>query len=466
MSFGESASSPLSFSRRLSLRLRIFYRSLKEYLLYDSTPFKSLVGYLGCLVGFSLYFLRLRRKGFGILSKVHRGAFAELPARAIERLMREASRKAKEGKTHPLHEIYTAHIRDAYPTPHAAKFFEDPEKMLRGNSIVLKSPGANERGVLCLYYTYIYQYFAKFFDLDKIMEKYYLVIEPSWSGYCDLNIAFFTLKKHPVFVGSIEPRDTRFIQSLSSNLIPVSFSSNTWVDSRVYRPLPNIDKDIDFLMVAGWGEYKRHWAFFSALHRLRIRGVNPKVGLVGYPLGATKQKILQLAEYYGVRDLIEIHERLPPDEVNLMYNRAKVNVLWSRREGVNRTIIEGMFAGVSCLVREGFNFGYRYPHINQQTGCYSSERDLPDKLLEMMQTYQSYSPREWVMENMTCQRSTTILNHAIKAKALELGETWTRDLVAKMNVLHGMAYWDPADEKQFHADIDFLCSARVRQSIG
>ena len=150
------------------------------------------------------------------------------------------------------------------------------------------------------------------------------------------------------------------------------------------------------------------------------------------------------------------------EEVNRLLNRAKVNILWSRREGSPRSIIEGMFAGVPCVVREGFNFGHHYPYINPRTGRFSSEAGLVDTLLEMIEGYRSYSPRDWVMEHMSCQQTTARLNEAIKATVQELGEPWTKGLAVKTNELNRVRYWDPADERRFAADYDFLRSAILR----
>src|SRR5437879_9782962 len=120
-----------------------------------------------------------------------------------------------------------------------------------------------------------------------------------------------------------------------------------------------------------------------------------------------------LARDMYVHKHVEIYEWISPEEVNQQLNRAKVNLVWSRKEGVNRAIIEGMFAGVPCILREGFNYGYHYPYINSQTGCFSSERHLPEQLLWMIRNYHQFSPRQWVMANMTCQHATKIISEAI-----------------------------------------------------
>ena len=105
-----------------------------------------------------------------------------------------------------------------------------------------------------------------------------------------------------------------------------------------------------------------------------------KVALAGYPGEYTQDEILQQARYYGVAEQIEMYERLSPEEVNLLYNRAKVNLLWSRKEGFNRAIIEGMLAGVPCIIRDQFNYGYHYSYINPQTGCFVGSGPLPERL--------------------------------------------------------------------------------------
>ena len=129
---------------------------------------------------------------------------------------------------------------------------------------------------------------------------------------------------------------------------------------------------------------------------------------------------------------METHEWLSPAGVNEQLNRAKVNVMWSRREGVIRAIIEGMFAGVPCIVRDGFNYGYRYPYVNEATGVFSTEADLPDVILQMLSRSEHMSPRDWVMDHMSCERSTRILEDVIRAEAVRQGERWSEGLAVRV----------------------------------
>jgi glycosyltransferase involved in cell wall biosynthesis len=243
----------------------------------------------------------------------------------------------------------------------------------------------------------------------------------------------------------------------------VGTSSNWWVDHRVFRPLPGVVKDVDLIMVAAWGGYKRHDRFLAALQTLRRRNIKPRVVLVGYRLGMSKEDILQRARFYGVLDQIECHEGLTQEQVNHHLNRAKVNIIWSRKEGVNRAIVEGMFAGVPCIIRDGFNYGYRYPYVNHATGCFSSEAGLPETIVRMLDTHAEYAPRPWAMANISCQRATDILEESIAHVARAAGEPWTGGVAVKLNGLDSIYYWDKESMQRFAPDYDFLRSA-ARQS--
>jgi hypothetical protein len=220
-----------------------------------------------------------------------------------------------------------------------------------------------------------------------------------------------------------------------------------------------VKKDSDLIMIASWTSFKRHGRFFSALAKAKKIGRVLRTILVGYPGDHTLADISRLAKEYEVDDQIELYEWLKPAEVNQHLNRAKVNVVWSRKEGSNRAIIEGMFAGVPCVLREGFNYGHPYQYINPATGCFAGERELPDKLVWMTDHYHEFSPRPWVMKNMTCQRATEILEDHVREQASARGESWTGGLAVKVSYLTSMRYWDEADRERFEGDYQFLRSS-------
>jgi glycosyltransferase involved in cell wall biosynthesis len=444
--------------QKFVLCVGLFKLKFKEYLTCDSFLFKKTSTVLGLAAGLLFVVFGKKSRGFSIFSSIHRANYSNRANRIIASFFQFVP-DSKNNKVFLAKIVYKEYINNLYPNPVISRFFENPQRMLCTRMLVIKSPKVNEKGVIVIDYSFSLPVFAKFFDIYQVAKQYHFVLEPSWSGYCDLDILCYAQYDFPVFVQAFEPRDAAFIRSTRSNLIPVPTAANWWVDHRILQPLADVKKDIDIIMIASWARFKRHHWFFSALAQLRSKGEKLRVVLIGYPIDCTRDDVFMLAKYFGIHKQIEMYEWLSPEEVNQQLNRAKVNIVWSRKEGVNRTIIEGMFAGVPCILRDGFNYGYHYPYINSQTGCFSSEHHLPAQILWMIQNYQQFSPRQWVMANMTCQRATEILGDTIKRKALEDGENWTQDLAVKVCHLNTMRYWDDADRGKFETDYTFLHSA-------
>ena len=456
------ASMPLSWRQKLVLGWCLVRLKVKEYLTNDAFLFKKLSAILGLTSGLMLLTFGKKLQSFAVFSSIHRADYSDHANKMIASLFQTNTRTRDNKKALLANGVYQEYIEHLSPTLVTSRFFENPQRILGARMLVLKSPRENEKGVIIVDYSFALPLLMKFFDICRIAEQYYLVLEPSWSGYCDLDILCYAQYDFPVFIQAFEPRDAAFIRSTRSNLIPVPTSANWWVDHRILKPLPHVKKDVDVIMIASWAWFKRHYRLFSALSQLRSKGEKLRIVLIGYPIDCTQNDIFILAKYFGIHKQIEMYEWLSPEEVNQQLNRAKVNVVWSRKEGVNRTIIEGMFAGVPCILRDGFNYGYPYPYINSQTGCFSSERALPEQLLWMIQNYYQFSPRKWVMANMTCQHATEILGEAIKRKTLEYGENWTQDLVVKICYLNTMRYWDDSDIQKFEEDYVFLRSTMKR----
>jgi len=450
----------LSKVERRGVRRSLFLDRLREYLRFDSFLYRKMCGIGGALVAIILLACGRKKKGLSILATLHRSNFAALSNWIAATVFRKTeTRHATKSSARFVFESHIAQARERLRREAgAAPFVENTHRLLGSRVLVLKSPKANEKGVIVIDYSWLFPLLANLYDVTQMAQRYHLVLEPSWSGYCDLDILCYSLFDFPVFVQSCEPRDSLFLQKSSTNFLPVAIGANWWVDHRIMRPLPEVQKDVDVIKIASWNRFKRHGPFFAALARLRRKGERLRVVLIGYSGDYHLDDIYRQARYYGIGDQVEMYERISPEEVNRHLNRAKVNVVWSRKEGVNRTSVEGLFAGVPCVMREGFNYGYHYPHINPATGCYSSERALPEKLLWMTRNYQTFAAREWVMANMTCQKATEILSDSIRRVAVANGEEWTQGLAAKTSFLSTMSYWDDEDKKQFAGDYDYLRS--------
>ena len=355
------------------------------------------------------------------------------------------------------------HVRASKIPASLSKFEQDPKKLLDTPLRVVKSAREDERGLVIAKYNHYFPLLHQLIDLDKVLNRYNVVLEPSWAGYCNLDLLSVTRYEEPVFVMAYEPRDYHLLKE-STTLVPIDVGPSWFVDHRVFcPPAENCSRDIDIVMVAAWAKYKRHDSFFKALNRVRKSGHELNVTLVGYPGDLDRQQIIDYASQWQVADWITTHEWITPAEVATILQRSRVNILWSRFEGNNRALAEGMFCGTPAILREGHNYGYRYEFINKATGCYANESNLPKKIMTVLNNPHEYKTREYVMNHRNCLRAMSKINQTVKEHETQVGRAWTTDAVPKVNELHGMKYFDAECTTRFDADYAFLRSC-VRPS--
>jgi glycosyltransferase involved in cell wall biosynthesis len=399
--------------------------------------------------------LSVRARGFKLLMRLHSSAWSPRVDRRIARRIRAAQEQERGGVQSGLGFLYQQTVDEAVRA-HLSK--DTPTKVPGARLLVVKSASGQERGAIVIDYSYVFPLTAGLYDLNKLAERYRLVLEPSWAGACTPDILLFTRVGHPVYVQTIEPRDRDFIESLGTNLQVVPIAANWWADPR--QEPPSAERDIDVAMVAAWSDIKRHWRFFRALQELKRRGHRLRAALVGYAYDRSREDIETLAAYYGVADQIATYERISPAQVSQILARSKIHVLWSRRECANRAIIEAMLADTPVIVRDGLTFGFKYPYINEHTGRFVAEHELADAMVEMIRNRHRYSPRGWVLNHMTSSHATATLEEHLRRDARAAGEPWTVGLTMKTSALDTQAYLDPGDAKRFQADYEFVASCR------
>jgi glycosyltransferase involved in cell wall biosynthesis len=443
----------LGFGDAVRLRLGILSQHLREYCLFDSRVTKRLVALTVLVVARVFRLTGLRLRALQLEASVHRSDWSDTASRFVERVV---SQELAAGA--PFPPLIREYIDTLGPCWRTTRFFAEPQRVLGTRILAVKPYRPDEKGVLIVDYSFAFPILAKFYDLEAIAARYHLVLEPSWSGSCDLDILVFARLGVPVFVQTSEPRDAEFLRRVTPDLVPVPIAANWWTDPNLMRPIPSTTRDIDVVMVASWARFKRHARFFAALRALQRRGIVLSTSLVGYPAEVQREDILALARHYGVQSQLEVHEWLTPEQVNEQFNRAKVNLIWSRREGFNRAVIEGLFAGVPCVMRTNFNYGHHYDYINEQTGCFSTEEGLPDTLLRVAENYSRYRTREWAMAHISPHKATAVLTDTIQKSCIARGERWTTDMAIKIGTLNTMRYLDPQEAPKFEDDYRFLAS--------
>jgi hypothetical protein len=284
--------------------------------------------------------------------------------------------------------------------------------------------------------------FLRRYDVPRLARDYYLVLEPEWAGYCKPEIlAYAKVDSLDVVIEATEQLDFAFIKALDSHFIPVDFGASDWLDPEIFHPIPGTLKKYDCLMVCDWFNYKRHYALLRALSK--IRGHNLKALFVSNATGIV-DTLRKVARYYGVLDNITFMQCLPPERLNVLYNESKVNVLLSYKEGSNKTLFEGMFANTPAILIES-NIGVNKRYINDETGTLINESDLPETLVMFSRQYARFNPRQWALDNISCQRTTEKLNATLKGVASRNGEEWTEDVRIKVNWDGVMRCIDPQD---------------------
>jgi glycosyltransferase involved in cell wall biosynthesis len=322
-------------------------------------------------------------------------------------------------------------------------FGRDLRFFIKHGGIVLKTPRLIgdrivEKGVLLLKYTESFRLFRHTLHLPSVLEHYVLVLEPSWSGFIKSDILYFTqFEGQSIIVMAPEKRDYDFLQTLGTNLIPVSYGCGDWVNPSIFRPLNDQGKCYDAVMIARWAIYKRHHVLFHVLRKLRDPSF--KVALVADPWPANREEVEKLMDVYGVRENIDIFENLRAEEVNKVMNQSKVNLLLSLQEGGNRSLFEGFFADVPGLALKN-NIGIPKDYFTPQTGKLIEEKNLKSELLYFREHWHNFNPRAWAEANITPEITTTKLNQLLKRLAYQRGEEWTQDLVAKCNCPNLMYY--------------------------
>lgn len=304
------------------------------------------------------------------------------------------------------------------------------QEIFGGRIMVLKAPNKHEKGIIIIKFSELMSRIAYSIDLHKIMQDYSLVFEPSWSGYFDKDILYYTQFADDIFMLAAEEDDARFLQKLNSNLIPVPLGPCDWVNPTISEAYLTDNKQYDIVMNSHWGSHKRHYVFFQALKKL---DPNLKVALIGMRWhDGNLDKVQRLAKYFGVFDQIEFYEHIPYSQVMEIVCRSKISILMSLKEGSNRAIAESMFCNIPVLVLDEHVGGIK-KNIVSATGQLTKQSTLAMTISSMLKNVNNYSPRLWAVDNISCYKSSAILESTIKTRRKKQNSSWTGKLAIRAN---------------------------------
>ncbi len=286
--------------------------------------------------------------------------------------------------------------------------------------------GPQEKGVLFISFESLWIKLLRPTNYRELAERYTIVVAPSYSPpHVLVNYAFPSLFPGPVFTLISNPKDLAVFPRMSSNLVVVPLYASSWVNPDLFQPMPKAERSWDLLMVANFAKFKRHHVLFSAL---RSMPKDLRTLLIGQNQdGRTADTIRETARWYGVEERFTLLSNQPYSAVTNLFCQACSSVVLSKREGSCVAIAESLFADAPAALLRDAGIGSRV-FINHQTGRFLDESNLARALADFVRSADRYQPRAWAEQNISCWRSTQILNDLLKRHALEHGQAWTQDL--------------------------------------
>ena len=296
-------------------------------------------------------------------------------------------------------------------------------------------------------------------NLYEFAQRYALVLSPSWSPPHSVHLyAIAAQYPAPIFSLISNANDLRIIPRLSPKFVMVPLYASNWVHAELYSPVPYPRKDIDIVMLANFGIYKRHLALFRALRRLPR---SLRVVLIGRAdSGRTRDTIMREAAAYGVADRIEVRVGVSDEEVAQSLARSRISIILSKREGSCVAVVESLFADTPVGVLDDAEIGSKV-FINSATGRLLKEKNLASELMDFLEHAAEYHPRQWALESkIDCYGSTEVLNRYIRDEMLASGQEWTRDIAVH--------HWRPNPELLFPQDKESMheSCADIEQRFG
>jgi glycosyltransferase involved in cell wall biosynthesis len=325
-------------------------------------------------------------------------------------------------------------------------------------SVLLKPwLGPREKGVLFVSFEKEWFRLLLQCDLKAFRDRYDLVVAPSGDPHNPFNCVFAAAYAGKLFTLISNASDQVVLPRLAPNFVVVPLYASNWVLPSLFQPRPFPERDVDLIMVANFAKFKRHLHLFAALRKMERR---LRILLVGqHQDGRTAATIRQEAAYYGMADRFTIESNLSYPQVSAALTRARASVILSRREGSCVVIAESMFANAPAALLASAQIGSR-AFINPATGVVLQDKTVAEQLADMIGRAESFTPRQWAEENISCWLSTQKLNAILREHALAAGAEWTQDIAPLC--------WRPDPALVNAADVEHLQSAKwdVKQRFG
>jgi len=319
--------------------------------------------------------------------------------------------------------------------------------------LILKLPMVNdgqviEKGAVIIKFSETFP--LVYFSLDVVLLFRYfrVILEPSSSGYSAEEILVWTmLNPEKVIVLTPDEGDFRFLSELDTNLIPVNLGAADWVNPKIFHKIHDVQKEYDVIYVANFNPVKRVDRYIRAIVRISRKKHNFQAALVCAGHGSSQRAIMAMLKSVNEECNIAFFSAMPQPKLNKLFNQSKVNVLLSLKEGANKGLSEGMFAGTPALLLAE-NVGVNRANINDQTGKIIPDEKLEEALVWFSEHYHEFASNDWAMRHISPVESTLRLSQVLEKIELSEGRQWTSGLLAKANQPE-LSYFNVEDQWLF-----------------
>ena len=309
-----------------------------------------------------------------------------------------------------------------------------------GRFLILKTPRLDgkrvvEKGAIVIKFTETFTPFFCSVDARRLARYFRIILEPSWVGYSLPAILLWTkLAPEKVIVMAPYGPDFRLLERLDSNLVPVTLGPADWVSPENFHKLPDLEKKYDCIYIANYKATKRVDRYVRAVVRVSRRrpGFRAALFCVGVGKSFYGPRVRATIEWARANGNLDFLAGVKQPQLNAFLNQSKVNVLASLREGANKGLAEGLFAGTPALLIRESACG-NHLHINEHTGKVVPDRELEAALEWFADHHEQFSPGDWALKNIAPDVSARRLSEILKTLDVSEGYEWTSDLFVKVN---------------------------------
>lgn len=316
--------------------------------------------------------------------------------------------------------------------------------ILRKGLIIKPKVSDREPGIIFISFEHQWAQLLNLQNIEQFAADYSLIVSPTWSPpHSPINIVFPNVWPRPVHCLISHEDDVTSIPRINNNYRVIPLLASNWVDENICLPRSKIDRDLDLVMVANFGSFKRHVLLFKALRQMPL---NLRVLLIGQNDGKrTSKDVLREAEAFGVKNRFELQTSVPHKQVLESLARARASVVLSYREGSCVAVVESLFADTPVGLIDGAHIGSS-KFINEQTGRFLREANLAEDLMTLINSSATMQPRAFaIAQGIGARHSSTLLNDKMKSLAKESGQDWTRD-ISRIHWCPNPKRLDPQDD--------------------